>query len=154
MFWVYKPSDVSMLHCFFTCFIYHFFCYILLDRTFVTPRLAWTYPILGKEGSLPMSDDKSSSQCRFKASSPHVPTKHIKLLSADEKITKGQSFDSSASVGQVSPRARYLLMEHNFSGLLKLSCVFRQNLLLFSDPKSVKTCCLIPGSSGKSTGQV
>lgn len=89
----YKSSDVSVLHCFFTCFMYHFFCHILLDRTFVTPRLAWTHPILGKESSLPMSGDKSSSQCRFKASSPPVPTKHIKLLSADEKITKGQSFD-------------------------------------------------------------
>lgn len=57
-----------------------------------------------KKSPLTLSDDnRSSSQCRFKASLSHVPTKHIKLLSTGETITKDSSFDSLVSVAQVFP---------------------------------------------------
>lgn len=63
-----------------------------------------TSDIVVKKSPLTLSDDnRSSSQCRFKASLSHVPTKHIKLLSTGKTITKDSSFDSSVSVAQVFP---------------------------------------------------
>ena len=68
-----------------------------------------------KESRLSMlGDGRSSSRCRLKVSSSHVPTKHMKLLSTSEKIIKGQMVDSSGSVGQVFPCLDILLMRQFF----------------------------------------
>lgn len=77
--------------------------YILLDPTFIKPGLRWAYLTPWKR--------KALSQHWIPDGLPpsvglrilwRVPTKHTRLLSADE-ITKGRSVASSASVGQVFP---------------------------------------------------